>query len=540
MQGDSTADTATLRDGSLLRSQKVRTALWLMAIAFCLLRFVHLAADYPRNIRWDDGILTDEGWYASSAINQHLWGTWLLSGDMNISVLMPVWPLIVNAAFHVFGFHVEVIRGLTVVASLVCLFLLCQVLKRYGAKQWTSLFVFLAAVNPWAFALSRSAFLELPMMVAFFCALLLVAPEAETTTSTSPPLQVFRMVLAGLLIALAILTKTSALVLLPILLLAILQRNKFQVRSALRDSLLIFATVALPYALFLALYVRPHSIDALYYMSVIPSHVQFGFHALAAQVTRPFRYAPGSDHLLFLGGIFVVAASLLSKRLRRLWRDPLFCLAGIWTLSVLTVLILLNNVMVHYLALLIPGLIFLAIALLRNMEWVNPRWSTVLLALVLLDGFANVMQVSAFMLHPTYRFRDAAVAVRNIVVRDGTTNEVVLGTNMHEVAMQSGLKPVNLFAHSAYITRQVQRYQPAWWLQYSSEDDGSCYREVLAQKYIAQKQGEWPIAQDARSLTLYKLIPQSSGALPATLTERQKKACRSPWVASQREFPDVP
>ena len=85
---------------AMLFTRTGKAALITIAAVFLLLRFVHLAADYPRNIRWDDGIATDEGWYASSAINEQLWGTRLLPGDMNIPVLMPLWSEIAGVAFR--------------------------------------------------------------------------------------------------------------------------------------------------------------------------------------------------------------------------------------------------------------------------------------------------------------------------------------------------------------------------------------------------------------------------------------------------------
>lgn len=516
------------RDGHWLPRRASRAILLAVAVVFFLLRFVHLAADYPCLVRWEDGILTDEGWYAAAALNLHAWGRPLVSGDMNTAVLQPVWPLLAHGAYLLFGYHVEVLRGLSVALTLVAAGLLCLVLRRFGAWHWVPLFLLLLAVNPWAFVIARGAFLEAPMLVLYLLALVLVQRRAGWLAHAT----------AGLLFGVAVLTKSSALPLAPVLAFAVLQRDGFRWVRAVRDNVVLFATAAVPVGLFYATVTRHFATDALFYTSTIPSHTEFGLHALLAQATRPLRYALGSDHVLFLFSVVLLLLTAVVPRLRQLWRDPLFAFAAVWIVAVLLALVALNNVMVHYLALLIPALLLLAVALLQA-NAVPARWKQAFVLLLCVDAGVNAVQVASFVLRPNDLFRHAAQGVQAAVAGDPTANRVVLGDNADEVALQAEIQPLNLFARAASITRQVERFQPDWWLAYAPEDDGSCFRVVLSQAYAAEPRGSWPLPHDRR-LTLYRLRHIPGATLPHALTAGQQAACRSPYVAAQRESADVP
>ncbi len=511
-----------------LESRVAARVMLVLAAVFFLLRFAHLAADYPTGVRWEDGILTDEGWYSAAVVNLHAWGLPLLSGDMNTAVLLPVWPLLAYVASLLFGLHVEVLRGLSVVLTLAAAGMLAVVLRGFGSGRWVPLLLVLVAVNPWAFVISRGAFLEAPMLVFFLGALLMVLRRPSWAGDVG----------AGLLFGVALLTKSSALPMAPVLAFAVLQRDGYRWRRALRDNIVLFATAGMVAGLFWATVSRHFATDALFYTSTIPVHVGHGVRAVAAQVSRPFRYAAGSDRLLFLFSVVLLLATAVVGRLRGMWRDPLFALAGVWAGTVLLALVALNNVMVHYLALLLPALVLLAVAVLR-MPIVPLWWKTMFAVLLCVDAGVNAVQVTGIVLRPQYSFQEAARGVEAAMRRDAGANRVVLGDNAAEVALQADIAPVNLFAHSASVTRQVDRFQPDWWLQYTPEDDGSCFQVVLARGYSAEPRGSWEISQ-GRRLTLYRLRRLPGTVLPHALNAAEEAACRSPYVAGQREFAEVP
>ena len=56
-----------------------------LLVLLAAIGYIHLGADFPNHSRWIDNAakFTDEGWYASGALNHHLTGHWLVPGDFN-------------------------------------------------------------------------------------------------------------------------------------------------------------------------------------------------------------------------------------------------------------------------------------------------------------------------------------------------------------------------------------------------------------------------------------------------------------------------
>lgn len=517
---------------AMLFSRAGKGLLLLVAAIFLLLRFAQLQADYPRNIRWDDGISTDEGWYASAAINEQTWGTARLPGDMNIPVLMPVWSAIARVAFHVGGYGSTTLRATACLFFVLCVALMCGLLLRYGAGDWAPLLACMLAVNPWSFAFSRSAFLEFPMLSFVLLAMLLAAgsggsserEDGHGSGETGTP----RLLLAGLAFGTALLLKTTALALAPVLLCVLILETRLQIARVVRQAATILAGAALVYGPYWLLVIRPHSADIRFYLSVVQNTLRLTLHGFVADASRPFRYGLGSDHLLFALALLAVPASLLLQKMRGLWRDPLYAISAVWLISFLGFMVKHNNDPARYYAITIPAIMLLGVALLRNHTWSSVRTRRVLLSLLFLDMAVNAVQISAAMLRPTYSFRDVTASLAAIIRNEPGQPQVLIADNAHEIALATGLKPVNLLFHSDSITQQMERYQPGWWVQFAPIEDGRCFREVLSSAYTAEWRGEWQMFYPGQRLVLWKLTKIPGTSLPATLTSAQTAACAPP------------
>ncbi len=507
----------------MLQVKRLRAAAWVLAAVFFLLRFVHLSADYPHWMRWDDGIATDEGWYASAAINHRLWGTWRLPGDMNIPVLMPVWSGLLSVVFRVFGFGIVPARATAAVFFLACCGIALLLLRRFGGQQWLPLYALMLACNPWAFTFSRSAFLEFPMLFFFLAAAWFAGTAMNAEKRGTAPI---KAALAGCLFGVAMLTKTTALPLVLPLLYLLAERHRFRIARALPDAVAFLSGLALVTGIAWLLLTRHYAADVHFYLDVVPSGFHFTPRGILADGSRPFRYGLGSDHLLFATALLALAASLFFRKARMLWREPCFAFPAIWFAAFLLFMVEHNNDPARYFAVVIPAVLMIGTALLQHMQAKVLPMYRVLLVLVVMDLTVNAAQVCLFLATPRYTFRNAALAIRAVVDADPSGNRVLLGDNMHEVALQNGLKPMNLLFHSAPIVEQVQRYQPGWWVQFQPQDSGECFRMVLGSGYTVEHMGTWPIFYPGSSLALYKL--HHTGQLASVITEQQRRACLPP------------
>ena len=209
-------------------------AVWLLLIAgFSALYTLHLGADFPNHTPWysDWAKYTDEGWYANAAIRAHLFGNWYLPGDFNPAPAVPVWPFVEWVLFFFTGVTVEAARGLAVAFFFANLLLSYLLLWARGPRWMPLVALTLLVTSPFLYCFSRLAILE-PMLIAFTLAALNLAIRLP---HFKRPLRA--AVFIGLLFTLMLLTKTTAVFLLPALgwamLLPLWENRKLFFRCAL-------------------------------------------------------------------------------------------------------------------------------------------------------------------------------------------------------------------------------------------------------------------------------------------------------------------
>ena len=189
-------------------------AVWLVLIGgFAVLHALNLRADFPNHSPWymDWAKYTDEGWYGNAAIRAHLFGHWYLPGDFNPAPAAPVWPFLEWVLFFFTGVTIQAARGLAVAFFFVNLVLSYMLLRTRGPRWMALLALTLIVTSPFLYCFSRLATLE-PMLIAFTLASLNLAVRLPRLRR---PLWASAWI--GLLFTLMMLTKATALFLLPAL-----------------------------------------------------------------------------------------------------------------------------------------------------------------------------------------------------------------------------------------------------------------------------------------------------------------------------------
>ena len=187
-------------------------AIWAVGIgAFAVLHALNLTADFPNHtpLHIDWAKYTDEGWYGNAAIRAHLFGRWYFPGDFNPAPAVPVWPFLEWILFFFTGVSVAAARALAV-AFFFANLLLTYTLLRPRGPQWMALLALtLMATSSFLYCFSRLAILE-PMLTAFLLAALNLAVRLPRIKRP----MVFSVII-GVLFTLMMLTKTTAIFLLP-------------------------------------------------------------------------------------------------------------------------------------------------------------------------------------------------------------------------------------------------------------------------------------------------------------------------------------
>jgi hypothetical protein len=229
-------------------------ALWLLVIiGFALLHALHLTADFPNHTPWfmDWAKYTDEGWYGNAAVRAHLFGNWYISGDFNPAPAVPVWPFLEWVLFFFTGVSIQAARELAV-AFFFCNLLLSYLLLRTSGPRWMGfLALTLIVTSPFLYCFSRLAILE-PMLIAFTLAALNLAVRLPRWRRP-----VVASIAIGLLFTLMMLTKTTAVFLLPALgwamLAPLMGRNR---KLALRSAVAAASAFAASFGLWMALVIH--------------------------------------------------------------------------------------------------------------------------------------------------------------------------------------------------------------------------------------------------------------------------------------------
>jgi hypothetical protein len=198
----------------MLSKKRGYYAVWVALIGvFALLHALNLRADFPNHSPWtmDWAKYTDEGWYANAAIRAHLFGNWYLPGDFNPAAAVPVWPFLEWILFFFTGVTVQAARGLAIAFFFLSLVLSYTLLRTRGPRWMALLALTLVVTSPFVYCFSRLAILE-PILTALMLAALNLAVRLPVVRRP-----VWASAGIGLLFTLMMLTKTTAVFLLPAL-----------------------------------------------------------------------------------------------------------------------------------------------------------------------------------------------------------------------------------------------------------------------------------------------------------------------------------
>ena len=504
---------------------------------FYAFHFVHLAADFPGNTAWVDwSRYTDEGWYSDAAVRHFQLGHWYLAGDFNAAVALPVWPLLEASVFRFTGVSVEAARALSVVVFGVMLLALYGLISRCerlsdAAPQGSiaaPLAVLFLCVSPFFFAFEREAILE-PLLATLTCLALLVASQFDPPRGRAGPRlgwlrAAWPSIALGLLLPAMVLTKPTAVALLPALGYMVWSRAGYRLRPALRlagPPAILGAGLWLIY--FFGL-VRPRYLEDFRYLFAANDYTGFQREPLAGVFFDTFRGGLCMGAVLYV--LFFAAAVLLFFLRPRFFRNPLAPTLLLWTGGYFLFLGYHNNPQArYYLLLAVPFTVLTAMALeeLRHAPWYAgiarpiraPRTAAAIgvVVLVLAIAVPDALEQIGFLLHPEYTFFLAAQAIARIVRSDPAHSPLVLSVSGSDLTLITGLPSINTEFGTLDLDQRVLRYRPGWYLGWNEVEDEDM--KAIAPVYRLTRTAAFPAMNDPdrNILILYRLDPVAAGVL---------------------------
>lgn len=462
------------------------------ALALCLMRFAYLRADFPNHSPWmiDQAKFTDEGWWASAAVRHFLIGHWQVPGDYNPAAVVPVWPALLTLVFQVTGVSITAVRAVSVSFSVATVALVYFLVRRYEvSRTLASLAALLVAASSFAFAFNRLATMD-TIIVFEWTLLMWVASYAGG--GISPVLAL------AIGIPVIVLTKTTALVLLPAVLWLLWKKSP---RAAL--AVIPIAGIVVATCLFLVL--RSRYADDFHYFFDINALAGVEIGRTGSFLLQLFQHGMWIDRVLYPAAI---AARLLSLLwCRQLWRNPLFTACWIALLGNAAYILRRQDDYAprYFLVMLVPVIITLIITL---QEWkTRSRKMAALLAATL--GFAVVLdtlQVFGFLAHRQYQFYGAAKSIQAIVDANPSAHRLLLGTSGDQLALMVGVPSINDGYSHQDLEKKVLVYRPGWYVGWNDLDEDildslSAYRLVEVANFPVFDRA------DRDRLKLYRMLP---------------------------------
>jgi len=507
---------------------------------FLILHAFHLSADFPNHSPWMDWAkYTDEGWYGDGAIRHFQRGHWYVPGDFNPAAALPVWPLLEAALFRFTGVSLTAVRGLTVAIFGLILAASYLLLRRWQnlaapANQKPintlapAIAVLLLAVSPFCFVFTRMAILE-PLLILLTLLALLAASYAEPVQGSEPTSfqtalrRSLPIVSLGLLLPLMVLSKTTAVFLLPAIGWILWARAEYRARPFLRLVLPAAALAAVTWIAYYAFIIRPHFLDDYHYL--FSANAYTGITPATALSVLGDTIADG----LWIGNILYPLALLAAFSAvllhPRLLRNPLIPALLLWTGGYAAFLAYHNNLQPrYYLVLAVP--LTLLIPVVFSTLWTRAQLHSEPLSPLRRLATASIVAVLAILtitdasqtLHyvrtPDYTFTSAAAQIRKIVSADHTHNPLILSISGSNLSLMTGLPSICDDFGTMDLAVRVKAYHPGWYVAWNQVDDDKM--DALAPIYHLQRIAAFPAMDDPERnlLILYRLDPATPGTSP--------------------------
>jgi len=484
-----------------LESRWLRVALIAVAVVFLIIRFVHLSDDFPYFSPWvqDQAKFTDEGWWAAAAVRHVLTGHWSVAGDYNPAAALPVWPFLLAGVFHFTGVSLVGARALNVVISSATLPLAYVLVRRYSSSTShfpATLGALMLATSPFAFFFSRLAILE-TLVVFEFCALLLVASFVAHR-------RIWPWIALAALTTAMLLTKTTAALLLPAVLWLAWCATERKLRGLIRAVLAVALLPAVLVKSYAGLVSRMGYGEDYRYFFDVNSMPDFDWHVLLAGAHELLLSGFWVDRVLYPLGFAILVAALVWKR--SLWRNPLF--AASWLAIGVQGLFIVRRVddyaPRYYLVMVLPIILIVVVTfgeLKSNARKVALALLVVIAATITTDGIL----IRHFMTHRDYDFRDAAVAIAEIIRSRPEQSQLMLGVSAPQISLMTGIPAINDFYGTQDGAEKLARNQPGWYLAWNRIDPDN---EAMLAGYELEKMGSYDAFDDDErtTLILYKMV----------------------------------
>ena len=499
---------------------------WLILIGgFAVVHALHPGADFPNHTPWieDWAKYTDEGWWGNAAVRAHLFGNWYLPGDFNPAPAVPVWPFLEWVVFCFTGVTIEAARCLAVAFFFANLLLSFLFLRSRGPRWMALLAVTLLVTSPFLYCFSRLAILE-PMLTALTLAALNLAvrlPQWRRPVAVSAGI--------GVLFTLMMLSKTSAVFLLPAIGWALIASSWPDRRLAGRCSLVATGAFAATFGLWMVLVMHlelMRDYQYLFFVNKYPKPTEFYWPLLS--LWWSLRGAMWADRILIPVAAMVPLGALLAWRSgwsRRLRHNPVFGASILVGAGYILFMTYQNHPQPRYYTVVAFFSFFVlaagidALLPVVTLPKVLPDWRRLgaptlgfsLLGAAVIAACLNGEWTLNLALNPEYTFVPAAQKLTHYIDQHPNGKRLMVSTSGDEITMITHLPTIGDDFGTLDLVTKLKDYQPGWFATWNDIDPGTL--EDLHNHYSLEQAASFHALDhpERNVLVLFKLHPLPDG-----------------------------
>ena len=391
------------------------------------------------------------------------------------------------------------------------------------ASLAASVAVLLLAASPFCFVFTRLAILE-PLLVLLTLSALLVTTYIKPV---NPPgikaVEILRAnllpVLAlGLLVPLMILTKTTALFLLPAVVWMLFAFTGYRVRALLTLGVPAAGLAVLLWLGYFLLLVRPHFLLDYRYLFSANAYTGITLQNALSVLTETVKDGMWMGNRMYPLAVvaILVACATAALRPRRLIARPLIPALLLWAGGYAAFLAYHDNLQPRYylviavpLTLLVPTVMEdLVLAQLRRPRFVAPSLlaaAALLLAILIPD----LRETVHYIRHPEYTLLNAARQVHDYIeqdhAHDPAHNPLLLSISGSDLSLMTGLHSIDDDFGTLELADRVKLYRPGWYAAWNQIDDDKM--DALTPLFHIERVAAFPAMDDLdrNLLILYRL-----------------------------------
>ena len=505
-----------------MKSKYLNTFLLTIIVIFSIIRVVNLDADFPKIVKRTAVIYSDEGWWTNGAVNKIIRDKWIVEGDYNPVIKLPVGYLIQYINLSIFGLGLEVARAAVVIFSLFIFFLIYLIAKRYMDQSSSLILILVLSLNPLLFAFSRTATLEIFMIFFIVLSIFLSLQNKGNEKLWA--------VLTGICIFLAALTKTTAIFAIPLLIYLIWQKGKFT-----KESIKLISSFLLAFTF---LYFSYNFMVSRFFPEDYQLFQQINLQDKA--LSNPLKILPyflyslaemkhiGAEY--FYPVIMIISALFfISKRYRK---NKLVSISGLWLFFNLAILGMVSeHPPRYYVSITIPLIILFMLAIYEIGKSLN-KTNKMILQIIIIAYFIFIPGsriIYSTLVSPSYSFVEMCRGIKNRISEQNKDLDdiTIIGPFVNTISLETGLKSINTrrgtmdrhylqlinddkkipdsISIHADIKWKLKKYDPDYLIGRAD----SKVEEIIQKRYKMETVDAWavyPESRFSRIITLEKLI----------------------------------